>query len=192
MIRFLVDEMIKSNIISEEEQESYIYGLTIWTEKVITFCTLILVLFAINKLVPGLILIVSFLLLRERTGGFHLPSFFGCFVGTILLIVLSVTVIAPVLESNTRIALVLLILSVISILVFTPVNHPNLDLTAKEKRQCRIYSLKVLAIEVVGVLIGYLLDFKSTIYIVIGIVLCALLIIIAKIIGQEVKTSEGK
>lgn len=87
-----------------------------------------------------------------------------------------------------------LAITIIVILTLAPVNHPNLDMNSKEIKNCKMGTKVVILIETVFILGGTICD-VSKIYIVfslLGMVMCAILLILAKIMKQEVKVHEEK
>ena len=77
MVAFFVDYLIQKEVLEEEEREDSIYGLTLLMEKVIACVLLILIAVLVGKPISGIIFIVSFMTLRQMTGGYHVESFIG-------------------------------------------------------------------------------------------------------------------
>ena len=82
----LIDNMISSDIISGDDKEAYIYAYTIMLEKVLTLITIGIIGIVLHRLVYIIIFLCIFMLLRRRTGGFHLETFGQCFIGTNLMV----------------------------------------------------------------------------------------------------------
>ena len=78
----IIDNMISSDIISGDDKEAYIYAYTIMLEKVLTLITIGIIGIVLHRLVYIIIFLCIFMLLRRRTGGFHLETFGQCFIGT--------------------------------------------------------------------------------------------------------------
>lgn len=77
---------------------------------------------------------ISFYLLRSRTNGFHAKSLKGCFVLSILTVIFFLGILPRIW--NKAVTIILLIVSIISILILAPYNHPNMDLSSEELVEC--------------------------------------------------------
>ena len=97
MVADLVDFLIRSHALEEKYREDSIYGLTLVFEKVIVCTVLFIISFLLGKFWEGVVFTVCFLILRQTTGGFHAKSFLGCFIGSIVSVVLALEVFVPLL-----------------------------------------------------------------------------------------------
>lgn len=80
----LVDQMAEEKMIDKEAEEYYVYTLVSLMEKFITIGTILLISVLIEKLVPTAFFLLFFLSLRKRTGGYHMNTFFQCYLGTVV------------------------------------------------------------------------------------------------------------
>lgn len=190
MIEQLVYELIQKKILDEEHREDYKYILEIKFEKLVTYSILLFVALLIGKPMQGMLFAVSFVGLRQTTGGFHAESFCGCLLGSVLTLLLGVKIVVPLSECYTEATGCVLLLSIICILCFAPVNHPNLALTKEERKKHKYLSICVLGIELGIIGIGEYLHMHFQRYMVASLIICAVLILLAKIIRQEVKDDE--
>lgn len=147
MIEQLVRVLIQKEILDEAHREEYECVLTVKFEKLAAYGILLLAAFLIGKPLQGMLFAVMFVALRQTTGGFHAESFLGCLLGSVLTLLLVVKIVVPLSESHTEVIRVVLLLSIICILCFAPVNHPNLALTKEERRKHRYLCVCVLGIE---------------------------------------------
>ena len=141
----------------------------------------------IEKPVQGMIFAISFVRLRQTTGGFHADSFHGCLFGSVLTFLLAIEYIAPLVGCYVEAMAILLFLSVVCILYFSPVNHPNLGLSQEERKRHKYLCLIVLRAELGIIGFGEYLKLYFQRYMVAAVILCAVYILLAKIISQEVK-----
>lgn len=192
MVADLVDFLIRSHALEEKYREDSIYGLTLVFEKVIVCTVLFIISFLLGKFWEGVVFTVCFLILRQTTGGFHAKSFLGCFIGSIVSVVLVLEVFVPLLAKYMILFGVTLVISILCILHFAPVNHPDLMLTLEEQRKHRNWSRGILFMEIGAAGIGIILKMKWQQYILMAIIICAVFIIVAKLIRQEVRTDENK
>ena len=190
MIEHLVQIVIQKEILDEEHREEYVYALTTMFEKVIAYSIILIVAILIGEPLHGMLFAVSFVVLRQTTGGFHAESFLGCLIGSVLTLLVTAKILMPLLQRYTTVIGILLLLSVLCILCFAPVNHPNLVLTRKERKRHKYLSICVLCVELGIIGIGEYLQEHFQRYMVTSIIICALFILLAKIIRQEVKYDE--
>lgn len=185
-----VDYLIKNNALEEKYREGSIYGLTIIAEKMIVCAILIAVSVGLGKVKEGIIFAVSFMMLRQVTGGFHATTFLKCLIGSVTIFVLSLEVFANLVNNYRAIATLLCIISCICIIVCAPVNHPNLMLSQMEKGRLRFASRVVLSVEVALIVLGYIFRLKYQWHIMMAVIICAFFIIVGKLLRQEVKMNE--
>ena len=192
MVANFVDFLIRSHALEEKYREDSIYGLTLIFEKLIVYKVLFILSFLLGKFWEGVTFTACFLMLRQTTGGFHAKSFSGCFIGSIATVILTLEVFVPLLAKYIILFGVMLVISIVCILLFAPVNHPNLMLTLEEQRRHRNWSRGILFMEIGVAGAGILLKMEWQQYILMAIIVCAVFIIVAKIIQQEVRTDENK
>ena len=192
MVADFVDFLIRSHALEEKYREDSIYGLTLVFEKLIVSTVLFMLSLLLGKFWEGVLFTVCFLMLRQATGGFHAKSFPGCFIGSIATVVLTLEVFLPLLAKYKIIFGLICIISIFCILLFAPVNHPDLMLTLEEQRKHRNWIRGILFMEIGAAGIGTILKMKWQQYILMAIIICAVFIVIAKLIRQEVRTDENK
>ena len=190
MVADFVEFLIQNGSLEEKYREDSIYGLTLAIEKAVAYVVLLGIAFFLGKPVEGLVFLISFLLLRQTTGGFHAKTFFGCLFGSGVTFFLVLEILAPLTERYLLPAGILFLFSIICIFCFSPVNHPNLMLTGEEKRRHRYLSRGVLALEtgVAGIFTILHTGWKQ--YVIMAVIVCAVFILIAKLIRQEVIEDE--
>lgn len=192
MITGLVDFLIQQDVLDKTYRDDSVYGLTLFLEKMVTYLLLMGISFFLGKPAEGLMFAICFVFLRQSTGGFHAKTFIGCLAGSVLSFYVAMEVMAVWLQSHVLISSSLLLMACICVFVWAPVNHPNLLLTEDEIKRNKLWSRSILLIEVCIIEIGYVLHMQWQQYIVSAVILCATFILIAKLIGQEVKNYEKK
>lgn len=138
MITAFVNFLIRKGALDKEYQETSVYGLTLLVEKVVTYLLLSGLALFMGKLAEGLVFAVCFVCLRQATGGFHAKTFLGCLAGSAVSFFIAVEVLAAWLDRCPLAVAVLLILSIFCVVVWAPVNHPNLLLTEEEMKKNRL------------------------------------------------------
>lgn len=77
MIVKFVKYLIDKDVLDKQYEEDSIYGLTIMLEKIAAYVVLFCIAFIVRKPIEGIIFTVSFMAVRQTTGGFHAKSFLG-------------------------------------------------------------------------------------------------------------------
>ena len=160
MVAFFVDYLIQKEVLEEEEREDSIYGLTLLMEKVIACVLLISIAVLVGKPISGIIFIVSFMTLRQMTGGYHVESFIGCLVGSAFTLFIALEAAAPMMQKHTWGLMTFFLPACACIWWYAPVNHPNLCLSVEEQREYKRWSRYGLALECVLIGLGYLLRMR--------------------------------
>lgn len=192
MMAGFVDFLIQNNALEEKYREESIYGMTLVVEKVIVCMAVFMASFMLGKFWEGAVFTVCFLALRQTTGGFHANSFLGCFAGSAVTVVLSLEVFVPLLAKHMIIFGMLLIFSIVCILHFAPVNHPDLMLAPEEQKKYKNWSRVILFMETGVAVAAIILKMKWQQYILMAIIICAVFLVLAKIIRQEVRMDENE
>ena len=188
----LTDWLIKNGTISQQSKDNYIYGIEVTMEKLISYSVLFILAVFLKILIPSILFFLFFIVLRGYTGGYHAKTFMGCFISSIFLYLGCSQLMVPFFISESKYVIPVTIVSCIIILILAPMNHPNLNLNHKELRSCKIGTRIVLMIEVIFVVFG-IKSGINTVYIVfpfLGTFICAVLLIVAKLIRQEVAGDE--
>lgn len=192
MVAGFVDFLIQQGMLDKTDREASVYGLTLLFEKTVTYLLLMGIALFLGKPIEGIVFAVCFVLLRQTTGGFHAETFPGCLAGSALSFYFAVEIMVAWLQCHLWISNGLLLMAVICVWVWAPVNHPNLLLTKDEIKKNRLWSRCVLLIEGSFIVLGYVLHRQWQQYIVSAVILCAVFMLIAKLIGQEVRDNEEK
>ena len=191
MVNSIVTQMSDEKLIEESQKENYVYALLTLTEKIITVGTIIGISICMERFISTVLFLLLFLELRKRTGGFHFDDFLTCYFGTIFSYLLVVFV-SELLVNNQGILFGMLTVSIGIIEWIGTVNHPNIHMTDNELARAKQAARIIVLIE--AMLIFCFLTLRiEIIYIVnmsAAIILCAILLCVAKIKKQEVLTNE--
>ena len=194
----LVDQMAEEKMIDKEAEEYYVYTLVSLMEKFITIGTILLISVLIEKLVPTAFFLLFFLSLRKRTGGYHMNTFFQCYLGTVVTYML-VLGLCMVLVDYPQLVFGLLLVAICIVEVIGTVNHPNIhnrrlldagidEQSHESKRAARILCAVEVCVIYTFTLLGA--DMMYVCHMAVAVILCAVLLLIAKILKQEVKRNE--
>lgn len=189
-----IERLVEKEILQKNLREEYVYVLVNIIERTFVYMALFIFAFWMRNFLPTLVFMLFFFNLRKRTGGFHAPSYIMCFGGTLILYYFLVIYIYPYFLEHPEILFYGVVLSSIIIGLIGTVNHPNMDLDRKELEGTKRTARYVLAIELICIYVSYKLNIDITyiIYGAIGIITCAVLLCVSKLIRQEVKNYDEK
>ncbi|MCL2052219.1 MAG: accessory gene regulator B family protein [Lachnospiraceae bacterium] len=187
----IVSQMTHENIIDEAKADEYIYILTILAEKFIAVGSIILISLIVGNFVPAMLFLAFILSLRKFTGGFHLPSFGLCYMGTLALYIIA-SGISLIMVDYLNLLLMILAISVGIIGMIGTINHPNVKMNEAEFKASKKWARIVLFIQSLIIAVFVILDIHHLYicYMSVAIVSCAVLLCVAKIIKQEVSVNE--
>lgn len=138
--------------------------------------------------VDTLMFILTFMFLRKYSGGYHSSNEISCFVISLSIVILGIKTAHYFAYISIQYSIFFLALSSIIILLFSPVNHPNLRLTHDEmvamKKKTFIHISLLIIFELILYKLNYYIYFSvitsSCIYV-------AIMILLSKILKQEEK-----
>lgn len=191
LVNSIVTQMSDEKLIEESQKENYVYALLTLMEKIITVGTIIGISICMERFISTVLFLLLFLELRKRTGGFHFDNFLTCYFGTIFSY-LMVVFVSELLVNNQGILFGMLTVSIGIIEWIGTVNHPNIHMTdnelARAKQAARIIvlieAMLIFCFLTLGIEIIYIVNMSA------AIILCAILLCVAKIKKQEVLTNE--
>ncbi|MCD7837233.1 MAG: accessory gene regulator B family protein [Lachnospiraceae bacterium] len=188
LVNNLVGRMVREKLIDDKMREEYIYVLQIYLEKIVTIGSILLISIFLGCLFQTILFLLFFTGLRQRTGGYHANTFLLCYlesVGTYIIIFF----INPILAENGLVVYVGVIIASAIICLIGTVNHPCMHMSKEELLESKKIAKQVLAIELFVICLAGLLNVEMIIisYMATAVMLCAVLLIISKILRQEVR-----
>lgn len=188
MIKKLVDAFQENGLILQSDYDKYVYVLSGDVEFLITLTSIFLLSILIGQVLPTIGFLICFLVLRRRTGGYHMDTYFQCYFCTLCVYIL-VTILTYVMARYTWLLIGTAFLAGIVIMIIGSVNHPNMDMGQEELQDSKAMARIIVCIELASILfLKWLGDNEILIsYACLAVILCAILLIVAKIVGQEVK-----
>lgn len=187
----LVDVCVARGYITQDEAPWLYYGI----EKRVTTILISIPMLIIGSLVStpamSIAFYISFCSLRTRTNGLHAKTLAGCFILSIISEIFFLGILPCIL--NDTVAISLLVLSIISIFILAPYNHPNMALSVEESTVCAKNAKKQLLILSLLLIILQKMQLKQFVTgILLGIVMAALTLVLAYILkgGEENEATE--
>ena len=183
----LVGAMISHGIIDPLMREQYVYSLEMIAEKIVSVIMVLITGICMGKLFQAVVFAAFFLALRTYTGGYHAGKFIVCFIestGMMLMVLCFGDLLIPYAGA----VIILLIISIIVIMINGTVNHPNMNYDYSELKEASKGARYVLLIEVFIIAALGLIGASGSylVYMSLGVILCAISLLIAKIMKQEV------
>lgn len=180
LCQIIVDFFITEDIVSEEQREVYQYGVELSVSTLIGFFLVLAIGAFSGKLAESIIFYIVFCLTRSFCGGFHAHSHLLCKV-TFICVLILVLVMDLVLENiESYFWFVLYLYSLINVCVFAPVDNPNKRLTSYEKKRCKIISIILMVVWLVGMILFYSFDSKLYHMVALTLFFVAILMLLGK------------
>lgn len=179
----MTQNLLKRNVILEEDQELYDYGLFMIISHIIFFFIAVLFGIILNITFCSILFYINFCLLRNYAGGIHANSEIKCNIITTLSILISETIIKLFIDySLIGIALIVLIISSICLIVIKPVSTEQKEISEHEKthfhKKVIIMTVLLLMISIIAVLFRF---YSITISLSISSLLSSILLILGKL-----------
>lgn len=175
----LTGKLQKTNRISSDEYEKFVYVIESDIEALITLTSIMIISVVIGNIIQTLCFLIFFFMLRKRMGGFHLKKYWQCYIATLCIYVF----ISHIMENahNYREHIVVMtIFAALIIIYIGGMYHPNLQLTKDEKDDLKVMSRVTCGIQLVIILF---LDWMNIfgdimLYLCMAVVLCAILLLL--------------
>ncbi|HHY78099.1 MAG TPA: accessory gene regulator B family protein [Clostridiales bacterium] len=147
-------KMLDASIISIEDKDVYYYGLQLIVSTIIKGMGLMIMALLFDKAIEALIFIAAFGILRINAGGFHLDTYFKCFIVTSASMMLCIWLGSVIpLSLVPYIIISTLAITALIIIRYAPVDNPNRPLNANEHKKFRIrsiYTIMIMAIIIIA------------------------------------------
>lgn len=184
IIDSISDYFLRHGLIRQEDLAMFRYCLEKRIFSVIVFIPLIILGIVWTNVFTTIAFLGAFSYLRSTTNGFHAKKVVTCFFFSILIEFILFRFVIPLLTPTS--IFVSLFISMISILLLAPYNHPNMALTSDEICACRTLSRKRVFHLLIAFLISNLLSWTDiSIGLFLGIALVSVLLCLAYISNWE-------
>lgn len=184
----LTMRLISNELIDKKDKEIYQYSIQVWIEKMLGILMIICLAVIFRVLVETLLFLLFFAEIRKRTGGYHTNSFLTCFIGSIGIYAGYVKLIYPLLNQYLVANISLVLIASIVIWIIGAVNHPNMEWNDMEYKRTKLYARINVLIELLCIGLAIMFHIKTSyiLFMSYGIILSAILLVLGKIIKQEV------
>lgn len=189
MIRKISDEFVYKGIISRSDQAIFTYGLNLSILMLLNVSTIIVLGIAFKMLINSTVFLVSFILVRSYSGGFHASGPKRCYIYSIFLLMITFYIM-KFTQSYHSIWLIALVAAFIIIFRLAPVEAKNKALSITEKKAFG-QKTKIILIALMTIsMLCYLFDWNCIfISITSGLVSDSVLLVIGKTVQKYYKKS---
>lgn len=142
-------------VIDKEYEDVYVYGLELIFSFLISTSVILTIGIVLKQVIPTLTFLVTFILIRQFTGGYHADSYLKCKICTITCYALSVFL-AHAVPIPTFSFIVLLSIGCLVICLFGPIENMHKPLTSEEKKKHKVTGLSLF---IIWILIGFSASF---------------------------------
>lgn len=185
----VTERLLKYELIDKDNQDLYCYSVQVWLEKLIGFAVIFFLSILFKRVIETILFVIFLSAIRKRSGGFHANTYLMCFCGSIGLYVFYVLVVFPYLINHIKLNNIALIIAIGIILVIGSVNHPNMAWNEEEFRKSRRISRIIVIMEALCIFAAkcFRIPDDYVLFMSFGIILSAILLLLGKIIKQEVQ-----
>lgn len=161
-----LEKLCSSNIIEEDQIEVYHYGLELLIATILKTLGFLIIAIVLNLVKEALIFTIFFSSLRIQAGGYHANTPFKCFVGTLILMFPGIILVGMIpMEKQLYYILINILISILLVYLYAPVESENKPLT---KEEVKIYRHRSLLTVVGGSVIVLLLIYAYQSFIYLG------------------------
>lgn len=150
--KIVIIGLVNKKIVECDKWEIYFYGINLLLTGCIDFISMMLIGILFNEVIECLVFILMFIPLRQYTGGCHASTPIKCYISTLLMITIVLSVIGNVNFSFSVLS-GLFILSGVIIWILSPVAAKNKPLDDMEKRIYKKKAVSIWGIELIAAII---------------------------------------
>ncbi len=138
---YFVKKFLDRNIIAYDKSEICKIGLELIIADIINFSAILLIGAFTKSFIQSCIYLIVFWTVRRFCGGFHAKTYMVCRICTIGTFVLVLTINNIISSHFILYAICCNITAILTMLLLAPIRHPNKDLTDKEVKANKLFSL---------------------------------------------------
>lgn len=171
------------NLIKPEDCDIYEYAIKITIHGLLNIITSILIGLFYGMVKECMCLLLTIFVLRKFTGGIHASKYIFCLIYSTLIMAISLSIINTLMEfCNPIYFFMIVIMAVVILCSFSPVDNKNKKLSKKEKT---FYKCISIFMSVILLFLMYLsIDILSLFYSMgIGVIIVTFLLVIAQIVN---------
>lgn len=184
----IAEFLCSKNIIEKDKKEVYQYGYEVLVSGLTGFIIVLVLGLFMKRFVDSLLFLAVFVPVRQLTGGYHADSYLKCnIVFTIVYLIVMLVSETMKLEISLLYMGIMLMLYILAVYEYAPMENPNKPLDADQKRINRKTALAVSVILSVTAMIVYLFDQKTAIVMMMTLFSIACLLFYEKMKKAHIK-----
>ena len=149
----LSKRLLAHNTIDEELFDIYVYGFELLFSSLMSTSIIFVVGMLLGRIIETILFLITFVLLRSFTGGYHANSYLLCALVTSLSYGF-VLLLSELMKVSINAYIILALVGLVVLLILAPKEHPNKKLTPKKKIKFKIISIIIFVlIMIVGIYI---------------------------------------
>lgn len=156
--------LVEKKIIKPENREFYFYGLQLAISKLFFFLVILIISLFTKTFFVSMAFVFMYSAIRQFSGGYHCRSEVSCFFVSILLYLIMLLFYDIDIHEGRIFLCVAAFVSVILILIFSPVEHKNKPLSIDERKKYGIISRIVAVILAITMCVSLLLYINILLY----------------------------
>lgn len=179
----VVKRLVYRSVITDTEQELYVYGFFILISQILYFTLTIMFGILLDIVLESVIFYVAFQFIRRYAGGIHASSELKCEIATTTSIFLCLLC-TKLCETNNIQMPILVLTSIMAIFIFVlcPLDTPEKPLTKEEYKYFRKISWLILLLIVITISIGWHFKLEFIMYpCCMSLILESILLVLGKI-----------
>lgn len=137
----LLNELLKRNIILYEKSEIYYAGIMLLVSDLINILLVMTAGIISHHFLWSVIYLIILWTVRRFSGGFHAKTYILCRIVTLGTCMLIIFLSNSIEKNYTIISMLCNGFTIVTMIFFAPVAHPNKSLTEKEAKANKIFSL---------------------------------------------------
>ena len=161
MAQKLSKQMIDKNIVENEDEECYVYGLELLLSKMIVLSVIGIIAIITNLVIPSAIFTFLYLLLRQYTGGFHCKTAERCIALSVIIYIIFAAIYKSNFTYSDIIMLIMSVISYITVWIFSPLADANKEIDDNEKIKYRKISIFIGSIMFVVTILSFITNMNS-------------------------------
>lgn len=174
---FMCRKLLKYNVINKEQLEIYLYGFELIFSFLISTITIFTIGILLNQVIPTIVFLLFFILIRRYTGGYHANTYLKCQIYTISSYIFVIFA-SLFLHIDDLFFPILLLVGIITIIAIGPIENPNKQLTEQEKRKHKKTGIFLfLSAGIIGYIMNcFYLNISSTIFYTLFLIILLMII----------------
>lgn len=156
--------LVEKKIIKPENREFYFYGLQLAISKLFFFLVILVISLFTKTFFVSMAFVLMYSAIRQFSGGHHCQSEMSCFFVSILLYLIMILFYDIDMYGGKIFLCITTIISLLLILIFSPVEHKNKPLSTDERKKYGIISKIVAVVLTITMCVSLLLNINILFY----------------------------